>query len=60
MGRRSYRRENRVERDLKDIEWENVYWIQLVLFKEIWGRGGGCFKSDNKPLFPKKCYKIFD
>lgn len=38
LGRPKFRRENRVKRDLKDIEWESVYWIQLVLFKE---RGGG-------------------
>ena len=38
LGRPRYRWENNVKRDLKDIEWKSVYWILLVLFKEM---GGG-------------------
>ena len=63
LGRPKYRRENSVKRDLKDIEWESVYWIQLVLFKEMgwWGGGGrSVLKNDNKPFSSKRCYKIFD
>jgi hypothetical protein len=55
LGRPRYRWENNVKRDLKDIEWKSVYWIILVLFKEM---GGAVLKAIINLYFPKGATKF--
>jgi hypothetical protein len=34
LGRRGYRKEDNIKKDLKGIEWEGSDWIHLVLDKD--------------------------